>query len=294
MVPLAPRRRPHRRLGVARRPVRPPPAHPGEAPHPAHLRQPGAGRGERRRPRRPARRRWPGSTSSPACSTAEPSSSGSTTSCSGPAAATGAGHRRDVRPRPVQGAQRRPRPPGRRRRPPQLHPDPRAERPRVRRGRAASVATSSRSILVGADAGDVAAHPRSDRHHPRVRTRRRWARCGPATARPGARRRLDARRRSSRRPTAASTTTSAAATIGHPHIALVEDVLSRYTQSSSGASSSSTTRRRSGTTSGPRPRCRTWRGAGAARRARDDDRCAPHCASRRSAPASSAPLAVST
>ena len=140
-----PRRRAHRRLGVARRPVRPPPA------------------------RRPTScgscgpsptRRWPRS--------ATPPTSTSSRSWRRLDGLTGALNRRafferldlelpagppqqhapvtarDVRPRPVQGAQRRPRPPGRRRRPAQLHPDPRAQRPGHRTRWGASAATSSR------------------------------------------------------------------------------------------------------------------------------------------------------
>ena len=78
-------------------------------------------------------------------------------------------HRRDVRPRPVQGPQRRPRAPGRRRRPAQLHEDPRAQRPHLGRG------GTRRRRRVRADPRRRGRrrrgrHPRSDRHHPRRRT----------------------------------------------------------------------------------------------------------------------------
>ena len=198
---------------------------------------------------------------------------------------------RDVRPRPVQGAQRRPRPSGRRRRAPQLHQDPRAERPGLRRGRA----RRRRRVRARSSWAPTPATWRassSGSRPPSRPTRRRSATCARATAWPA---RPDdgwtrERARRSRRPPPLRPQAPPPDPHPRPRRRLSVNpvelrVLLLVDHAGAGRD----------TTSAPPRRCRrrAWCSGGRVEVERRS-RTAPHCARSRSAPASSAPLAVST
>ena len=216
-----PRRRAHRRLGVARRPVRPPPPHPARScgscgPSPTRRWPPSA-----TPPTSTSSRSWPGSTASPARCNRRAFLERLDLELQRARRSNDRGHARAVRPRPVQGAQRRPRPPGRRRRAAQLHPDPRAQRAASdavgpRRRRRVRADPRRRRLRGRAPPSSTASPPRSRRSRPR------WARCERATARPAAPTTAWTRDELVAAADRAALRPQAPAAHRHPHIPLVD------------------------------------------------------------------------